>query len=451
MKKAFSKLLTFVSLVALIGCDNEAISSTSNLSNSSSSINPNKEKQDVLVELSNKLKTTEENIEDILMKDKVSIDFELNSTQYLSLSLGEEEQVLTDNSMDIKLLNNIDMIAGKKYYQEYLERVEDDETGEVTWNPETVAAIALEDSGEAYSYSNVSMLSSDENGETFKTIVESEEWTYPTTSYSIMKQYTDPVNEEMAFEQNVKITPETSGEDFYFSHYANYESLFTLNMLLSSTTENIPEESIPPIVTSFLNYLEGSVSSEQLLEEFINYYNSTVDEASKLVIDENYKKLIIEILDVFPSIDYYSLFDVSVLNNDGLETYKISINLNNVVKALNSLLTAIESGLANLEDGDEFKTSMSQILLILKNDLTTRLPFVFNSNVSLSFKDNVLVGFDSEFKMEGLVPYTMLLFASVDTTNVQNMTYNIDESYSMDLTISNEEVTLPIVDESKFA
>ena len=152
MKNSIKSVLSLVSVFMLVGCTSKVSSSSSNNKTSSSStkvLTKEEKNEELMKELESKMEIVESKVDDILSKDLVS--YELNSSEKSVLTLISEEETteVVNSEGNAKSISNIDMVAGKAYYDEYNARVTDEEDN-VTWNEDLVASIAKTDTSSSY-------------------------------------------------------------------------------------------------------------------------------------------------------------------------------------------------------------------------------------------------------------------------------------------------------------
>ena len=129
MKKCIKNLMSLSMVFTMVGCGSKVSSSSTNKTSSSSSVIKTKEElnKEFIEELESKMDVVDTKVDAILDNDLVS--YETNSTEKSILTLiSEEETVEVLNSEGTSYsVSNVDMVAGKAYYDEYLTRTEDED------------------------------------------------------------------------------------------------------------------------------------------------------------------------------------------------------------------------------------------------------------------------------------------------------------------------------------
>ena len=453
MKNSIKSVLSLVSVFMLVGCGTKVSSSSSNNKTSSSStkvLTKEEKNEELMKELESKMEIVESKVDDILSKDLVS--YELNSSEKSVLTLISEEETteVVNSEGSAQSITNIDMIAGKAYYDEYNARVTDEETDITTWNEELVAQVAKTDTSTSYTKGTTINHLVDEESNKYKYSNSYENWTYPEKRYNVTIEEYDPVE----YGENVNtyevITP-TTEEDFYFNHYLPYYAITEgkeFDFDNSETEDNI-----------FVKFLNKEATSREVIDEIVASYDEIVSEIPEdidigldFIKDENYQNMFILVLNEIQDIDYYSLYESEKKVNGNKETYTFKADLDEIIDTLRDIIDAFEKGLSFIPEEDENKATMTTLLDMLNDDLKNRVPTLFDVSMNVHFEDDMIVGYDNTTKIEGLLPYTLgiFVFGSSDLETLDNTTIKVDMTTSTSFTLGNEYINIPSVDESKF-
>ena len=453
MKKCIKNLMSLSMVFTMVGCGSKVSSSSSNnKTSSSSSVIKTKEElnKEFIEELESKMDVVDTKVDAILDNDLVS--YETSSTEKSVLTLiSEEETVEVLNSEGTSYsVSNVDMVAGKAYYDEYLTRTEDEE-GNVIYDKELVASIASIDTSSSYSKTETinHLVDEESNKYTYKNDVET--WLYPTKSYVITNEEYDPSD----YGENTSIyeySDITTDEDYYMNNYLVYYALEEGKILLNSDNSELKE-------SIFYKFLNKEATSKEVVDYLVESYDEIASEIPEdidigfdFIKDTNYQNMMIVVLNEIQDIDYYSLFTSSVTKNGNKETYTIKLDLEALIDTTRDIVDAFERGLSFIPEEDENKATLNTLVDLINDDLKNRVPTTFDVSSSIHFEDDMIVGYDSTTKINGLLPYTLgiFVFGASDLEVLDNTVINVDITTSTEFKLGNTYINIPSVDESKF-
>lgn len=397
MNKKITSLLAFVTIFSMVGC------------------NKNKELSGEELEeaLTENFEVTKSNLKEVLSGNEVGIEFSAKIEEAITLTNGTEtSSMVGDASMDF--IVNLDLTAGQKYMDEYNSRVD------YVADEEELASIAANDKTSTYAKLSSSTTT---NGSSWSSI--DELWDYPTETY----YYENYDGEENRYYE------ENSLEYLY----ETYESVFAIKEVLDMSEEELNSVMDTSGYTVFIDFLNGDITSEELL--------TTLGADESLEAEE--KQFLVNILDEIQTTDFNKLYNAKVETKDKISTYTISLNLEGIVAAIQNLVDTFEAEVEENADlfPAEVVSQINAIIAVVEKDLKENLPSKFDVSVSLSFnKNQMLVGFAEVCEVKGNVPdFVNLINPENEVTTYD---YKINSSLNFDITDSYK--SLPTLDKSKF-
>lgn len=405
MKKSL-KILSLVALISLTGCgDKEKVNSSLN----------NTELDTVITE---NVDATKAKLETVLKGEKVGVKVSASVNE--SINIVVNGQTLSDSRMSesIDAIGNVDMKAGKEYYDEYLAREND-----MNINEEKIAEIAAKDTSSYYLKINSSMSAAGQSDST-----NGEIWYSPTS----MTVKTDGQTQEL---------PHDGSMNYMFYEYTQIAKE-ALEEMKNTSNEALPEE-----YQVIVDFFEGKATSEEVLPVFVALVDMVAD--IEFDISDPYtRQLLIDILNEVQKIDYASLYVASTVEKEGELTLTISMDKAaiqaNILTLINAFKTSYIKNLTSAGvDADSIAMLTAQFDLII-NDVKNNMPSTFDVHSKMTFKDGIVTSSEEVCKLAGNIPQYGLMMLGIDTTKTTGAcTYSINMDSKASIEFGNEYYSVP--------
>jgi len=405
MKKSL-KILSLVALISLTGCgDKEKVNSSLN----------NTELDTVITE---NVDATKAKLETVLKGEKVGVKVSASVNENINIVVNG--QILSDARMSesIDAIGNVDMKAGKEYYDEYLAREND-----MNINEEKIAEIAAKDTSSYYLKINSSMSAAGQSDS-----ISEEVWYLPTS----MTLKADGQTQEL---------PHDGSMNYMFYEYTQIAKE-ALEEMKNTSNEALPEE-----YQVIVDFFEGKATSEEFLPVFVELVYMVAD--IEFDISDPYtRQLLIDILNEVQKIDYASLYVASTVEKEGELTLTVSMDKAAIQANILTLINAFKTSYIKIltstgVDANSIAMLTAEFDLII-NDVKNNMPSTFDVHSKMTFKDGIVTSSEEVCKLAGNIPQYGLMMLGIDpTTTTGACTYSINMDSKASIEFGNEYYAVP--------
>lgn len=418
MKKSL-KILSLVALISLTGCgDKEKVNSSLN----------NTELDTVITE---NVDATKAKLETVLKGEKVGVKVSASVNESVNIVINGQTLSNAVMSESIDAIGNIDMKAGKEYYDEYLarefEEVYDEYYGftqiVMKINEEKIAETAAKDTSSYYLKINSSMSEAGQSDSTTREV-----WYLPTS----MTLKADGQTQE---------SPHDGSMNYMFYEYTQIAKE-ALEEMKNTSNAALPEE-----YQVIVDFFEGKATSEEFLPVFVELVYMVAD--IEFDISDPYtRQLLIDILNEVQKIDYASLYVASTVEKEGELTLTVSMDKAAIQANILTLINAFKTSYIKIltstgVDANSIAMLTAEFDLII-NDVKNNMPSTFDVHSKMTFKDGIVTSSEEVCKLAGNIPQYGLMMLGIDPTKTTGAcTYSINMDSKASIEFGNEYYAVP--------
>lgn len=428
MKKSI-KILSLIALISLAGCSGNSTSSSE--VSSSIVVNSSLTNSEIQETLNTKIDATKSKLETVLKGEKIGVKVSASVNESMNIVVNGQNLADESFSESFDAIGNIDMKAGKEYYDEYLTRTYEDIYDEVNdiyirvmkFNEEKVAEIAANDTSSYYFKINSSMSESNQSES-----MNQELW-YTPTSMTLKAD-------------GQKETQSHNGS----TNYMFYEYVTMVQSTISSL-EEMTKENMPQVLQTIIGFFEGSVTSEEMLPILVQLF-SLINGTEISIEDENQRQFLIDCLTAIQEINYESLYNISLETSGNNSTLIVRLNLDAVQANLLTFIQAVHNAYLKsaIKAGvdSESQDEINHLFSIIKSDIRNNLPSTFDVYSTMSFKNNIVTETNEVVKIDGKMPQIGLVMLGFDPNATSGTcTYSINMDSKTSLEFGNEYYVIP--------